>query len=152
MTARLIRLVHVGARELGLDDDTRRDLQLTVTGKASLAAMTEGEIGRVVDALKARGFRPSAGPAGGKGGTKGMRRPAAPRGDLRFAHVLWSKLARAGAVDQAGAAGLNAFVRARFGAAWGAEPIDVDTLRDGRKIATLLEALKAMCRRAGVEV
>lgn len=142
--AALKRLVHVGARELGIDADTRHDLQLAVTGKASLSDMTEAELEAVVEALKKRGFRPSGGRA--------ARRPAAPRGDLRFAHVLWGKLARVGAVDQTGAAGLNAFVRARFGAAWGAEPIDVDTLRDGRKIATLVEALKAMCRRAGVDV
>jgi hypothetical protein len=142
----LKKLIHVGARELGLDADTRHDLQLVSTGKTSLADMTEAELERVVGALKARGLKPS----GGRG-TK-PKRPAAQRGDVRFCHVLWGKLHSAGAVDMKGAAGLNAFVRARFGAAWGAAPIDVDTLTDWKQIATVIESLKAMCKRAGVTV
>jgi hypothetical protein len=71
---------------------------------------------------------------------------------VRFCHVLWGKLHKAGAVDMAGAAGLNAFVRARFADKWGAAPIDIDALNDHRKIATVIEALKAMCRRAGIDL
>jgi hypothetical protein len=71
---------------------------------------------------------------------------------VRFAHVLWGKLVRAGAVDKAGAAGLNAFIRARFENSWGAVPIDIDAMRDGRQIATVIEALKAMCARAGIDL
>jgi hypothetical protein len=144
MTRALQKLIHAGCRELGLDDDTRRDLQLQVTGKPSLAAMTEPEMERVVAALRARGFKPSPGAA--------PRRKAAERGDVRFAHVLWGKLHRAGAVDKAGAAGLNAFIRARFEQAWGAVPIDIDAMRDGQQIATVIEALKAMCARAGIDL
>ena len=143
MSRALQKLIHAGARELGLDADTRHDLQLVTTGKASLSEMSEAELQAVVVALKARGFRISAGK--GKG-----RRPAAPRGDIRFCHVLWGKLHRAGAVDKAGAPGLNAFVRARFEAAWGAAPMDIDTMREAQQIATVIEALKAMCHRAGI--
>jgi hypothetical protein len=66
--------------------------------------------------------------------------------------VLWGKLVRAGAVDRAGAAGLNAFIRARFEKSWGAAPIDIDAMRDWRQIATVIEALKAMCARAGIRL
>lgn len=143
MTAALIKLVHVGCRELGIDGETRRDLQLLVTGKESMAGMTAADLEKMVAALKARGFAPTA---KGKG-----RRAAAQHGGVRFAHVLWGKLVRAGVVDQAGRAGLNAFVRARFEKAWGAVPIDVDAMADWKQISALLEALKAMCRRAGIE-
>lgn len=146
MTRALQKLVHVGCRELGIDAETRRDLQLMVCGKASLADMTEAEVAKVVDALKARGFRPQA------GGAARAKRPAAARGDVRFAHVLWGKLARAGAVDKAGAAGLNAFLRARFADKWGAAPIDIDAMQDARQIAAVIEALKAMCLRAGIDL
>lgn len=146
MTNALRKLIHVGCRELALDEDTRRDLQLVATGKASLRDMSEAEMEAVVAALKARGFTPSGGAAGKH------KRPAAQRGDVRFCHVLWGKLVRAGAVDKKGAAGLNAFVRARFEAAWGAAPIDIDAMRDAGQIATVIEALKAMCRRAGVSI
>ena len=144
MSARsLQRLIHVGCRQLGLDADLRHDLQLAATGKASMADMTEAELERVVEALQQRGFAP-----GFKEGAKG-RRGAAPRADLRYMHVLWGLLATKGKVE-GGREGLNAFVRSRFGKAWGAEALDVDALRDWRQIADVIEALKAMCRRAGI--
>ena len=143
MTRALQKLVHVGCRELGIDGETRRDLQLVVTGKASMSDMTEAELNKLVTALKERGFKPHAGKAR-------KQRPAAPRADVRFAHVLWGKLHKAGVVEQAGAKGLNAFVRARFEKAWGAATFDIDAMQDHRQIATLIEALKGMCTRAGI--
>jgi phage gp16-like protein len=137
-----IKMVHVACRSLGIDGETRRDLQMQVTGKASILDMSDTDLTLVIGALKERGFTPS-------GGAK-PRRKAAARGDVRFCHVLWGKLHKAGAVDKAGAAGLNAFVRARFEGKWGAAPIDIDTLTDYRQIATVIEALKAMCTRAGI--
>lgn len=139
----LIRLARVGARELKLDDDTRRELQERVTGKASLADMSDREVEAVIGEMKRLGFRPKAG--------KNWR-PASDRGDVRFAHKLWGLLYAAGKVEVRGAAGLNAFVRERFGAAWGAVPIDIDRIADPAKVATVIEALKAMCRRAQISV
>ena len=55
-----------------------------------------------------------------------------------------------GAGVEGGRDALNSFVRSRFGSAWGAEALDVDALRDWRQIADVIEALKAMCRRAGI--
>jgi len=46
-----IKLIHVACRDLGLDEDTRRDLQLFVTGKDSLKAMVVGCIGGAVFGL-----------------------------------------------------------------------------------------------------
>ena len=143
MTRALQKMVHVGCRELGLDGETRRDLQLLVTGKASMLDMTEGDLAKLVTALKERGFKPHAGKAR-------KQRPAAPRADVRFAHVLWGKLHKAGVVDQAGAKGLNAFIRARFEKAWGAATFDIDAMQDHRQIATLIDALKGMYTRAGI--
>ena len=137
---RKMRTVHAAAREIGLDADDRRALQIVATGKASSADMSEAELDDVLAALKARGWTP-----------KGRKAPA-PRGDLRFIHVLWRLLFDAGAVDKGGAEGLNAFVRARFGEAWGSVPADIDMMRDGRQIADVIEALKAMCARHGIAV
>ena len=145
MTRALQRLIHVGCRQLGIDSDTRHDLQLRVTGKASLSAMTEGELSAVLDALKAEGFKPAPSPFRAV-------RPRAPRADVRFCHVMWRLLHEAGAVKVAGPEGLNAFVRARFGASWGHVPIDIDALRDWSEIADVVDALKAWCRRAGIKL
>jgi phage gp16-like protein len=144
MTAVLVKTIHVACRDLGLDNDTRRALQLQVTGKASLTAMTDAEQLRVLDALKAKGFSTTR-----SGKSKGYRK-AAGRGDVRFCHVLWGKLAQAGIVTSPGAKGLNSFMRVRFEAAWGAAPIDIDAMTDAKQIATVLEALKAMCARVGI--
>jgi phage gp16-like protein len=146
MASALMKTIHVAVRDLGLDDDARRDLQLLVTGKASLTDMSEDERQSVLQALKERGFKPQANKA-----SRTHRRPAT-RGDVRFCHVLWGKLVKAGAVELPGAAGLNAFIRARFEKAWGAVPFDIDGLRDWKQIATVIEALKAMCARAGIEL
>lgn len=145
MTRALQKLVHVGCRELGIDGETRRDLQLLVTGKASMLDMTEADLSKMVTALKERGFKAQA-------GARKPKRAAAPRADIRFAHVIWGKLHKAGAVDQGGAKGLNAFIRSRFGKSWGAEILDIDLMRDHRQIATAIEALKAMAARAGVSL
>ncbi len=142
MSAQLIRTIHVGCRALGLDQDARRALQQRVTGKASLTDMSAAEQQKVVDALKKAGFKVAS---------KGQRKPAA-RPDVRFCHVLWRLLHDAGAVKVGGAAGLNAFIRERFAAHWGAVPIDIDTLADFERIRDVTEALKAMCRRAGIPV
>lgn len=147
MTANtVLKTIHVAVRDLGMDNDTRRDLQLLVTGKESLKEMTGAEQLAVLDALKERGFRPSVGKA-----SRTHRRPAT-RGDIRFCHVLWGKLVKAGVVELPGAVGLNAFIRARFEKSWGAVPFDIDGLRDWKQIATVIEALKAMCGRAEIKL
>ena len=146
MTA-LLKSIHVACRQLGLDADTRHDLQLVATGKGSLKDMTAAEQLLVLEALKAKGFAPGPSSSAKKG-----YRTAAPRGDVRFCHVLWGKLLKAGAVHVPGATGLNAFIRARFEKAWGAVPFDVDSMRDWKQIAAVIEALKGMCKRAGVDL
>jgi phage gp16-like protein len=140
----LQRMIHVGCKQLGLDDDTRRDLQLVVTGKASMADMSEAEMLKVVDALKQRGFK-----AGFNGASK-TRRPTAKRADVRLIHALWGALGRAGKLKKPGREGLNAFLRIRFEKKWGAVPIDVDALTDWSQITDVIKALKDWCRREGV--
>ena len=139
----LQRTVHAAAREIGLDPETRRELQLVATGKGSTAEMDEAELQRVVDALQARGWKPKR--------QGSARRPAAPRADLRLVHVLWGLLGRAGKLERTGREGLNAFVRRRFGEAWGSVPADVDMLREHAQIDAVIQALRAWCDREGID-
>lgn len=149
----LKRMIHVGCKQLGLDDDTRRDLQLVATGKASMADMSEADLRRMIKALKQRGFKPYGNAyftSRHDGKKKG--RPAAPRADLRFVHVLWKLLGDAGALKRPGRDGLNAFIRSRFEGKWQSVPIDVDALRDAGQINDVTRALKDMCLRNGIKV
>lgn len=151
-TLTLKRMIHVGCKELGLDDDTRRGLQLIATGKASMSDMTEAELRQVVDALKKRGFKPYGNTyyTSRKSGGKRKGHATAPRADLRYIHVLWRQLGEAGVLNRPGRDGLNAFVRSRFESKWQSVPIDVDALRDAGQINAVIRALQDMCRRAGV--
>lgn len=135
----LQRTIHAAAREIGMEAEDRRALQLIATGKPSTATMSEAELGAVLEALKGRGWKP-AGHAG---------RPRSERPDIRYIHVLWRLLADAGHVTKDRRA-LNSFIRTRFGAK-GAAILDVDMMRDGPVIAAVTEALKAMCARHGIE-
>jgi len=56
LRAAQIRTIKVAVRQLGLDEETYRALLVRVTGKASCAQMSDGERGKVLDALKAQGF------------------------------------------------------------------------------------------------
>lgn len=96
---RLIAMVHVARNQLGLDEDTYRDLLERVTGKRSAAKLTDGELGRVIDALKERGFEPKR---------------TAPRSDkahVRKVWSLWADLERAGRLREPGRAALRSFVK-----------------------------------------
>jgi hypothetical protein len=139
---KLQRLIHAGARALGLDEDGRHALQQAATGKASLTEMTVDELRAVLSRMSAAGFDPAA----------RRRRPRAPRADLRLVHVLWRRLGEAGLLERAGREGLNAFVRARFGRAWGAEPADIDMVRDHAQIEAVIRALKEIGRRGGLDL
>ena len=137
----LQRTIHAACRELGLDTEARHDLQLLVTGKASMSDMTEAELEAMLARLKADGFqhRPARKP-----------RREAPRADLRYAHVLWGLLSRAGKVKKPGRDGLNAFVRSRFEGKWKSVPIDIDALREAGQINDVIRALKDWCAREGI--
>lgn len=135
----LQQTIHVACRQLGLDGEARRDLQLAVTGKASMTDMTEADLRRLLDRLKADGFKVDK-----------PKKRVAPRADVRYCHVLWRLLGEAGAVRVPGRAGLNAFVRARFEGKWQSVPIDIDALQDAGQINDVTRALKDMCKRAGI--
>ena len=144
MSATTIRMIHVACRDLGLDQETRHELQERVTGKVSLSDMNERQLKLVVDELRAKGWKPAR-----KVGAKTFRNFAS-RGDIRFCHVLWGKLVAAGVFAVPGHEGLNAFARTVLEKADGVAILDVDGLRDHKQIALLIEVLKNRCARGGV--
>lgn len=55
---RLIGQAHAAARDLGLDEATRRELQARVTGRGSCREMSAGELASLLDHYRGLGWRP----------------------------------------------------------------------------------------------
>lgn len=62
----LMAKVHIGKKDLGLDDDTYRDVLWRVTGKRSCSDMTIAQLQDVVKDMESRGFKPKAAKKHGK--------------------------------------------------------------------------------------
>lgn len=54
-----LAMVHVGRKQLGLDEDSYRDLLERVTGRRSAAILSRADLGRVVAEMQRLGFTPA---------------------------------------------------------------------------------------------
>jgi hypothetical protein len=126
---KLIGAVHAAAKKQGIDEDTRRDIQLAATGKDSLTKMTLPEIGKVLDRLNAT--------------NKGAGLSANARPHVGKIRALWWTLYWLGETSSPNDSALDAFVCRQTG---------ISSLRflDPRRAPSVVEALKAMVERAGV--
>lgn len=125
---RLIAMVHIARGDLGLDEDTYRDILERVTGKRSAAELTVGELGLVVDALRERGFTPKR--TGQRSG----------KAHVRKVWALWGQLERAGRLREPGRASCRSFVERMTGVT------DPEWLTP-EQANVVIEALKAWLRR-----
>lgn len=123
---KLMGAVHAAAKKQGIEPDDRHAIQLEVTGKASLTAMSLPEIGQVLDRLNRD--RPAFG---------------SDRPHLGKIRALWWSLYWLGSVDHPDESALEAFVKRQTG---------VERLRFlGHKDApAVIEALKDWLAREGV--
>jgi phage gp16-like protein len=62
----MLAKLHIAKKDMALTDDVYRALLYRVTGKHSAAAMSAGEIGRVLSDMKAKGWKPSPPKKAGK--------------------------------------------------------------------------------------
>lgn len=133
-----MKAIHVGRKQLGLDEDDYRAMLTRVTGKDSLRAMTERELGAVVHELRAKGFgerRPDFAPA---------RPLTGPFAGKMLA--LWLSAYELGVVRKRSADALIAFVERQTGIS------HLNWVREAKDAARAIEALKAMmAREAGVQ-
>ncbi len=128
----MIGKVKVAVKQLGIVEDDYKQMLLTQTGKLSLTECSDAQIGRVLDHLKAKGFKPLP-PKGPKIATH----PVA-----RMARALWVSLYHLGAVHNRSEEALEAFAKDRLKCerlAWA----------DQRQGYLLIEALKGWAKRAG---
>ena len=136
---RLIRLIHVGKRELGLDDETYRTLLSGCVAKDSTSTMSVPELERVLERMKRSGFKvrvkSARPPAQSRPG-----RPLAQYPEARKVRALWLFLHQLGAVKNPSEEALAAYVK---------RIAKVDALQwtNGNQTEALIETLKKWAMR-----
>ncbi len=130
----LIAKVHVARKQLGLDEDSYRQILADVTGHASAGDCDERQLKAVLGHFESRGFAPRPRKAG--------VRPAADHPSARKARALWISLHQLGAIDNPAEQALEAFARRQ---------LKVSALQwaDQSQCYKLIEALKAVAERHG---
>lgn len=99
---RLIAQIHIGKTQLGLDDDTYRELLKGAAGKDSCSKMNFAELHQVIHALKQRGFKTQPGKK-----KQGDKKPADLLDKL---NAVWRDMGQQGIVRNASDAALRAYV------------------------------------------
>lgn len=108
---RLIRLVQVGRRTLGLDEETYRALLEQQSGKRSAAELTIPELDKVLLAMKGAGFKPTV-----KRPVKAGKRLSPARGahaktaEINVIRAVWITMHRHGLLRDGSETALNHYV------------------------------------------
>ena len=129
---RLIKLIQVARRDLGLDEPNYRGILFAQGGNESLAAMPIDGMQKVLDYLKAQGFKVRS--------TKTDRKQATGK-DASKVRALWLFLHELGAVQDPSEAALTAYVKRMV------KVDDVQWMRSGRRVETVIESLKKWAMR-----
>ena len=129
----MIAKIQVARKDLAMEEDDYRQIVLEKTGRLSLKEASEADLARVLDVMKAKGFRPLA---------KAGKAPAAQHPMARKARALWISLYHLGVVRNPSEQALEAFA---------ARQLKCDRLVWARQSDAfrLIEALKDMGRSAG---
>lgn len=140
----MIAKVHLGAKELALDEATRRDLMERVTGHRSAADCTDRQLGEVLDEYKRRGWKPGvvAGGRPARPAGEAARRAPADHPVARKARALWISLYHLDVISNPSERALEAFAKRQL-------KVDALVWADQGQGFRLIEALKAMAERAG---
>jgi len=125
--------IHIAKKQLGMVDDDYRQLLFDAVGKTSAGDCNDGELAQVIDALRAKGFRPLP----PKGAKSGAQHPMA-----RKARALWISLHHLNVVHNPSEQALEAFAKKQLGC----EKLQWARQSHGPK---LIEALKDMATRNG---
>ncbi|EDQ2491950.1 regulatory protein GemA [Salmonella enterica subsp. enterica] len=107
--AALIKTIHIGKKQLGLDTDTYRQMLLSVTGINSAGDMNLTQLKKVLDAMRARGFvvRP--------GKKARSSRPLVDTPQVKKLRALWLEMHQQGKVRDSSEVALQAWVKRETG-------------------------------------
>ncbi len=145
----MLAKVHMGAKDLGLDEDARRDLMQRLTGHRSGADCSAGQLGLVLNEYRRLGWGQKSRKPKTQPGLVASNPSAAPRSTraadhpaAKKARALWISLAQLGVVRNGSEQALEAFATRQ---------LKVERLQwaDQAQCFRLIEALKKMAERAG---
>jgi phage gp16-like protein len=136
MRKRLLGRIHVMSKELALADDSYRDVLERIGGQRSAALLDDRQLYAVVQEFERLG-------AGRKQPRSAKRRPLADTPMARRCRAQWLTLWNLDELDDGSEAALAAFVKRQTGK----EDMRFCNAAD---LSRVIEALKDMCRRAGL--
>lgn len=129
---KLIGIVHVGKKQLSMDEHTYREFLKQHGGSDSCKTMTDAGLDRVLKAMRAAGLQPSK-----KQSPKSRDKARSAKTQLDKVRAIWIDMHRLGIVRNGTEDGLRAYVKRIVG-------FDrVEWLnRDTRAASTVIESLK----------
>lgn len=126
----MIAKIQIARQQLGMVEDDYRQILFDQTGKMSAKDLSEPQLARVLDVMKAKGFKPLP-------GKKAASHPMAMK-----ARALWISLYHLNAVHNSSEQALEAFAKRQLGCEKLQWARQADAFR-------LIEALKSMATRNG---
>ncbi|MFL7009302.1 gp16 family protein [Enterovibrio norvegicus] len=138
---RLIQLIHVGKRELQLDDETYRALLKRETGNGSCKTMRLDELDKVLSAMERQGFKRKK-----RANPKQPKKRLSPKTQgkpdvISKIRALWITMAKEGIIRDGSETALDAYVR-RMTKRQNGKGIGCIGWCDDEKAYRILESLK----------
>ncbi|EHF4787286.1 regulatory protein GemA [Salmonella enterica] len=106
---KLIQLIHIAKNKLGIDTDTYRQMLLSITGVTSTSTMNPGQLKKVLNVMKDKGFRvkPAA--------KARSSRPLVDTPQVKKLRALWLEMHQQGKVRDSSEVALQAWVKRETG-------------------------------------
>ena len=134
---KLIQLIHVGKKQLGLDDDLYREVLESCTGKTSSKLLSIPQLESVLTRMKQLGFQVES---KDKAGVKNLADDA----QSKLIRHLWLQLHNAGQVRNSSEKALAKFVENKVG-------VSALQFLSTKNADMIITHLRQWCKRCGIE-
>lgn len=124
----LLKLVQIAKRDLAMEDDSYRDVLEQCTGKRSAKGLNDIQLTKVLDRMKALGFKPK-------------RKPQARAPEVAKIRAIWRTMHKQGFIRNANDVAIDAYVK-RMTTASNGRGIEKAVWLKSAQAAEVLEALK----------
>lgn len=135
--------IHIGKKQLGLDDDIYRDMLNRVTGKRSCSKMHISELYQVIDHLRKCGFKTKRQPEKSDRAQKKQLSPKASGQVIDVMRAVWIEMHHEGIVDDGSEMALTRWAERQSSQLNGGVGIaELEWLERTKLVSPVLESLK----------